>query len=80
MGRFIDDECDVGGAQSAASTKALYERWRRWAANDGCVPLSMIAFGRALDAKGYPADPKAYRRPRRGICLRPPGFGKSAGP
>ena len=78
--RFIADECLVGGAQSSATTNELFQAWEKWAAKEGCLSMSMITFGRALDAKGYPADPKAYRRPRRGICLRPPGFGKSAGP
>jgi putative DNA primase/helicase len=31
IGRFIDDECDVGGAQSAAKTGALYASWQTWA-------------------------------------------------
>jgi putative DNA primase/helicase len=71
VGRYVEDECLTGGAQSAATTRTLYERWQRWAAQDGCPPLSMIAFGRALDAKGYPTDPKDHDRRRRGICLNP---------
>jgi putative DNA primase/helicase len=70
IGRFIDDECDVGGAQSAAKTGALYARWQTWATKEGCQPLSRIAFGRALDAKGYPADQNTHDRLRRRICLR----------
>lgn len=70
VGRFIDDECHTGGAQSAATTATLYARWETWAAKDGCLPISRIAFGRALDAKGFPADQRAHGRPRRRICLR----------
>jgi putative DNA primase/helicase len=70
IGRFIDDECDVGGAQSAAKTGALYASWQTWATKEGCQPLSRVAFGRALDAKGYPADQNTHDRLRRRICLR----------
>jgi putative DNA primase/helicase len=70
VGRFIEDECLTGGAQSATTTSTLYARWETWRAKDGCQPMSRIAFGRALDAKGYPADQNAHGRPRRRICLR----------
>ena len=40
VGRFIDAECDTGGAQSAAMTKVLYERFQRWAANEGCDEIA----------------------------------------
>jgi putative DNA primase/helicase len=70
VGRFVEDECYTGGAQSAATTQALYRRWETWASQDGCLPLSRIAFGRALSAKGYPTDDKSHDRVRRGICLK----------
>jgi putative DNA primase/helicase len=70
IGRFIEDECDTGGAQSAATTQALYDEWLSWAERDGCPALSRIAFGRALDAKGYIADKKTHDRLRRGISLK----------
>jgi putative DNA primase/helicase len=70
VGRFIEDECHVGGAQSAAKTKDLYERWESWAKRDGYLPLSQIAFGRALDTKGYAADKNTHARLRRRICLK----------
>ncbi len=69
VGRFIEDECDVGGALSKAKTKELYHRWEQWAKRDGCRPLSMIAFGRKLDDKGYPAE-GGHHRWRHGIALR----------
>jgi putative DNA primase/helicase len=70
VGRFIDDECHTGGAQASARTQVLYDRWEKWAAKDGCLPLSRIAFGRALDTKGFPADQNTHDRLRRRICLR----------
>lgn len=69
VGRFITDECNVGGAQSAAKTKQLHERWEVWARRDGCLPMSQKAFARALDAKGYPAE-NTHERLRRRICLK----------
>ena len=69
VGRFIEDECRIDGALSKAKTKALYDRWEQWAKRDGCLPLSMIAFGRKLDEKGYPAD-KGHDRWRNRIALR----------
>jgi putative DNA primase/helicase len=83
VGRFIADECLTGGMQSSATTSVLHQAWEKWAAKNGCLPMSMIAFGRALDAKGFPADQRAHGRPRRRICLKPPnsaGFFKGAGP
>jgi phage/plasmid-associated DNA primase len=74
VGRFIADECLTGGAQSSATTSALYQSWEKWAAKEGCLSMSMIAFGRALDTKGYPADRKAHGRPRRRTCLKPTVF------
>jgi putative DNA primase/helicase len=70
VSRFIEDECYTGGAQSSATTQVLYKRWGTWGAQDGCPPLSRIAFGRALTAKGYPTDDKSHDRIRRGICLK----------
>jgi putative DNA primase/helicase len=69
VGRFIDAECDTGGAQSAATTKVLYERFQHWAANEGCDELGKVAFGRALTDKGYPVDQGTHDRLRRGIRL-----------
>ena len=75
VGRFIDDECHTGGAQSSAATATLYARWETWAAKDGCLPLSRIAFGRALDTKGFPAE-NTHARLRRRICLREESAGQ----
>jgi putative DNA primase/helicase len=76
IGRFIADECHVGGAQTAATTSTLHSRWETWAAKDGALPLTRKAFGQALTVKGYPPDP-AGDRLRRGIGLK--AYGEVAG-
>ena len=80
VGRFIAEECLTGGAQSSATTSDLYRAWEKWAAKEGCLPMSMKAFGRSLDVKGFPADKTANRRRRHRICLKTPNFQKGAGP
>jgi putative DNA primase/helicase len=77
VGRFIEEECKTGSPAFASKTKDLYARWEQWARSDGCLPISQIAFGRALDARGYPADQRAYGRPRRGITLTTEPFAES---
>jgi putative DNA primase/helicase len=69
VGRFIADECLVGGAQSSATTGQLYERWQRWAVRENAPELSKIAFGRTLDRKGFPVDQNTKGWRRSGICL-----------
>lgn len=78
VGRFIADECRVGGAQSSATTGQLYERWQRWAARENAPELSKIAFGRALDRKGFPVDQNTRGWRRSGICLQTDGQVTSA--
>jgi putative DNA primase/helicase len=70
VGRFIEDECHAGSAQASATTSTLYRRWENWAAKNGCTAMSRIAFGRALDAKGYPADQNTHDRLRHRISLK----------
>ena len=79
VGRFIEEQCETGTREWSATTSGLHVRWECWAANERLPPMSSIAFGRALDAKGYPADPKAHGRPRWGIRLRHANFQESAG-
>lgn len=70
IGRFIDEECLTAAAVSA-TTALLYDRWQSWATRERVPELTKVAFGRALDSKGFPADQKAHGRPRRGITVRP---------
>ena len=69
VGRFIAERVRYRRRTVFATTSTLHTRWQNWAAKEGCLPMSRIAFGRVLDAKGYPADPKAHGRPRRRIRL-----------
>jgi putative DNA primase/helicase len=69
IGRFIKDECLEAPALSA-TTGALYDRYLSWAARENLHSLSKIAFGRALDRKGFPVDQNAHGWPRRGMCPR----------
>jgi putative DNA primase/helicase len=72
VGRFITDECVTGAAHLFKSrTKPLYQRWEQWARTDGCPQMSQIAFGRALENKGYPAEKDTREGFRRGIALKP---------
>jgi putative DNA primase/helicase len=72
VGRFITEECVTGAAHLFSSrTKPLYQRWEQWARTDGCLQMSQIAFGRALDNKGYPAEKGTREGFRRGIALNP---------
>jgi putative DNA primase/helicase len=73
VGRFIADECLVGGAQSSETTAKLYDRWQIWAARESGPELSKIAFGRTLDRKGFPVDQNTKGWRRRGIYLRKDG-------
>jgi putative DNA primase/helicase len=70
VGRFINEECHVGGAQSSATTAALYRRWLEWSEREKVSQLSKVAFGRVLDRKGFPVDMGGHGWPRRGISLR----------
>jgi putative DNA primase/helicase len=72
VGRFIAEECVTGDKNVYSSrTKPLYERWEKWSKTDGALSLSQIAFGRTLDAKGYPAEKGTREALRRGIALNP---------
>jgi putative DNA primase/helicase len=75
IGRFIAEECNIGPAFSA-KTKNLYERYVRWTKSDGCPPLGLVMFGRALDERGYLVDQHTLGRPRRGIGLTTQQFGE----
>lgn len=75
IGSFLDQCCLTGPAFSS-QTRPLYEQYERWLANEGHPKISMVAFGRALDAKGYPADKNSHHRWRRGIGLKDESTGQ----
>ena len=70
--------------QSSATTKRCYAGVGEVGSKERLPADEHDAFGRALDAKGFPIDQRAHgRRRRRRICLKPPnsaGFFKGAGP
>ena len=70
VARFIDETCTVN-AHAVAATTELFERWQRWASEDGAEPLSVKKFGQALDGHGYPVvgGTGRNRRNRRGLFL-----------
>src|SRR5699024_5311182 len=65
VARFIADCCVVNPIMSAM-TAELFERWQRWAHEDGTEPGSKKGFGQALDRKGFVATKGSKgRRPRK---------------
>lgn len=69
VARFIAEEC-MPTPHGHVGAGELYQRWQRWAAQDGAAEMSGKAFGQALDHKGYPADrTNATGRIRRGLLL-----------
>lgn len=54
VARFVHDCCIVN-PHMTVSTGDLFERWGKWAIDDGAEPISKRAFGEALDSHGYPA-------------------------
>lgn len=54
FGQWIEDELIIG-AEAFVSTKDLYRRYRQWSESIGVKPMSSIAFGRKLSARGVEA-------------------------
>jgi putative DNA primase/helicase len=68
VARFLDDRC-IRNPNMFAETAALFRDWSTWALDDGAEPLSLRAFGEALDSHGFPVSKSNGRRVRRGIGL-----------
>ena len=67
--RFVD-ECCIVNPHMFVTTAQAFERWCRWATDDGAESLSRKAFGQALDRLGYPAGNGGRAgRQRKGIGL-----------
>jgi putative DNA primase/helicase len=67
--RFIAECCFVN-PHMHATTGDLFERWSRWATEDGAEVLSRKAFGQSLDRLRFPAGPGGRAgRQRQGIGL-----------
>lgn len=68
MARFVDDRCYISPA-AHIQTGDAFDAWAKWAAEEGAEPMSLKAFGLALDRLGYPTAKSNGRRIRRGIGL-----------
>lgn len=69
--RFVDEACVTTTPALKATTGQLHDAWDRWRAGDGAEPLSLKAFGAALDRHGYPAGaPTNGKRWRTGIAVK----------
>ena len=67
--RFLD-ACCLRNPHMNATTTDLFDRWQRWAVEDGADPVSRKAFGQALDRLGYPTmKTTGGRRVRNGLGL-----------
>ena len=69
LGSFLDDCCEVGkGLEVAASD--LYAAYRKWAKDSGEYELSMTAFGRRIDERGFDVRKNGVKY-RQGLRLIP---------
>ncbi|MCB2177571.1 MAG: hypothetical protein KQH57_17315 [Actinomycetales bacterium] len=69
IGRFLA-ECCLINPNMRVTVAELFDRWTRWAAEDGTDPLNKRAFGEAIDGRGYPATKSTGGlRVRKGIGL-----------
>jgi putative DNA primase/helicase len=64
--RFVADECHVG-AVNRVKASALWERWQRWAKNDGADESSQKVLGQALERMGF--EPKRTKGVRSWVGL-----------
>jgi len=69
VARFIN-ECCLRNPHMWVTISDLFDRWTRWAVDDGAEPVSKRAFGEALDAHGFPASKgTGGQRIRKGLGL-----------
>jgi putative DNA primase/helicase len=67
LGSFLEDCCDLGPGLEVGATD-LYQSFKKWAKENGEYELSMTAFGRRLDERGF-AVRKAGTKYRQGLRL-----------
>ncbi len=71
IGRFINERCHTGGAQSSSTTAVLWHAFAKWCTDEGTTTkIGKREFGRELDRKGFECDPATHGWRRRRICLR----------
>ncbi len=69
VARFIN-ECCLTNPHMWVTVGDLFDRWTRWAVDDGAEPVSKRAFGEALDTHGFPASKgTGGQRIRKGLGL-----------
>ncbi|MGV0788683.1 phage/plasmid primase, P4 family [Mycolicibacterium sp. XJ2] len=69
--RFILECCDTGPNCRATSTE-LHQEWVRWQQQNGCDPMGLLTFGKALDKKGYTVKRTRRGADRAGLSIKPP--------
>ena len=67
VARFLADCTEKG---SFVPVGELFERWTRWALDDGTEPLGKRAFGQAMERHGYPSKVHGGMSVRMGIALK----------
>ena len=73
VGRFLADCCLINPLMWT-SVSDLFDRWSRWAAEDGSDPSNKRAFGDALDKRGHPVTRgTGGKRIRKGLGLAAEG-------
>lgn len=69
VGRFLAD-CTISNPHGRIAAGALYERYSRWAADDGAEVLSKKPFGQELERRGFSDTRTGSGRYRKGLLLR----------
>lgn len=69
LGSFLDDCCEVGKGLEVSSAD-LYAAYRKWAKDSGEFELSMTAFGRRIDERGFDVRKNGVKY-RQGLRLLP---------
>jgi putative DNA primase/helicase len=62
-------ECTQPNPHAHTATGELFERWTRWAAEDGTPPMSAKALGQELGRRGYTEGRTMHGRHRKGLLL-----------
>lgn len=68
VARFLT-ECTLPNPNAHTATGELYERWTRWAVEDGAPPMSQKALGQELERRGYAEGRTMHGRHRKGLLL-----------
>jgi putative DNA primase/helicase len=79
FGLFIEDELILGAENAFTESKLVYRRYRQWAEGQGMTPMSAVAFGRRMSARGVePArtnSNRGFRCHLSGLSIAPDPLG-----